>query len=128
MVRTRVFLSGAAVAAALATLGVHAQTTSGRYEVLEHVGLPAIDRGVIRDESHTPASPEAIRRAALLARFHTDGISSSGAHYARGRVIVKFRDEAPSSARQEALSASSGTASMAPRPSNANFDIVNIDA
>src|SRR5215470_8248451 len=105
MVRTRAFLAVAAVAAALATLGVHAQPVAAGYVVQEGVGLPAIDRGVVKDESHTPQSTETLRRSALRSLFHSDGISSSGARYARGRLIVKFRDEAPASARGEAIAA-----------------------
>ena len=35
--------------------------------VIEHLGLPGIDMGVLQDDSHTPNAPEAIRRRALGA-------------------------------------------------------------
>src|SRR5262245_24023971 len=127
MSRTRVFLPVAAVAAALASFGVHAQTDQSRYDVQVGLGLPAINIGASRDESHTPRSSEALRRAAMQSVFHAEGVSSSGARDARGRVIVKFRDEASQSARRDAIAAASPTAAMMARPSYANFDMLRID-
>jgi serine protease len=131
MGRTRAFLSLACLAlavGALAARNVRAQASdASRYIVLEHVGLPAVDEGVMPDETHSPSAPEARRRAAVRAAMTSDGVGRSGAHYTPGRLIVKFHDEASPSARAAALSAASPTASMTARPPYANFDIVRLD-
>src|SRR5438093_5632078 len=98
-----------------------------RLQILEHVGLPAIDEGMIVDESHTPSSPETLRRAALLEALLQDRAGASGGHYRPGRVIVKFRDEAAMPDRRAAVRAASDTGEIAVRPSYADFDIVRID-
>src|SRR5436189_915357 len=98
-----------------------------RLQILEHVGLPAIDEGMIADESHTPSSPETLRRAALLEALLQDRAGASGGHYRPGRVIVKFRDEAAMPDRRAAVRAASDTGEIAIRPSYADFDIVRID-
>ena len=98
-----------------------------RLQILEHVGLPAIDEGMIADESHTPSSPETLRRAALLEALLQDRAGASGGHYRPGRVIVKFRDEAAMPDRRAAVRAASDTGEIAVRPSYADFDIVRID-
>jgi serine protease len=129
MLRTRVVLSCAAVAAALATLGLRAQVAERNgYQVREGVGLPAVDEGVIDDETHTPSSYEARRRSAIRATMHIDGVSSSGARYDRGHVIVRFRDEADTPARMRAISSATRSGAISARPSYANFDVVTMDA
>src|SRR5437868_11746032 len=103
MGRARVFFSVAAVAAALATIGTRAQTTAQqRLDIREGVGLPAVDEGVLKDESHTPDSVETRRRVGIRAALHGDAVSSSGAPYKRGRMIVKFKDGVSASARAAA--------------------------
>jgi serine protease len=125
----RVLPAAMALAAATATLSLRAQLPSqDRLAIREGVGLPAVYEGAITDNSHTPAAVESEHRAAVHALLHSDGVSSSGARYARGRVIVKFRDEATPGARQAAIAAASTGAAMTPRPSYANFDILRIDA
>ena len=128
MFPTRVFLSAAALAAAAATLSVHAQIAQdNRLVIREGVGLPAVDEGVISDNSHTPGAVETERRIAVHSVLHTDGTGASGVRYARGRVIVKFRDEASMTARQTAIAAASQTAVMTERPTYTNFDVLRID-
>jgi serine protease len=127
MPRFRVFLAGSAIAAALITLGLRAQTVDEQFVVREGLGLPAVDIGVQHEETHRPKSPEALRRSALHAALRAERVSSSGAHYVPGRVIVKFRDDASSSARVSAMAAASRTAAMTSRPSYANFDVLQID-
>ncbi len=118
----------ATVVAAGLVLRLRGQTTDdSRLQILEHVGLPAIDEGMIADESHTPASPEALKRAALLAALLQDRVGASGGHYRPGRVIVKFRDEAAMAERRAAVRAASDTGEIADRPSYADFDVVRID-
>jgi serine protease len=97
-----------------------------RLQILANVGLPAIDEGVIADESHTPASPEALRRAAFRVIVDQDSGTTSRPHYRPGRLIVRFRDEAAISDRHAAVRAASETGDIAPRPSYADFDIVQI--
>ena len=128
MVRIRVFLSCAAVGTALATLGLRAQVAERNgFQLLEGVGLTAVDQGVLGDDTHTPASFEARRRAAVRSVMHTDGVSSSGAAYDRGHIIVRFRDEAGPDARGRAVAWATRSGTIAARPSSANFDIVTID-
>src|SRR5262245_12865657 len=129
MLRTRVVLSCAALAAALTTLGLRAQVTERNgIQIREGVGLPAVDEGVINDDTHTPASYETRRRAAMRATMHTDGVGSSGARYDRGHVIVRFRDETDTSARMRAISSATRSGAISARPSYANFDMVTMDA
>lgn len=129
---TRVFSCGVALVAGLITLGLGAQTTpatgQGPLGLRPNVGLPAIDGGALADYTHTPATFEARRRAAIRSAIRSDGVSSSGASYARGKVIVKFRDEASPTARMNAVSSASPTGAVATRPSYSNFDIITIDA
>jgi serine protease len=128
MGRTRAFLAAIAVAAATATLSVRAQPPGeDRLAIREGVGLPAVYEGAVTDSSHTPAAIDTQRRTAVRALLHTDGISSSGAHYARGRLIVKFREETSRSIREAAVAAASRTAAMMARPSYANFDLLRTD-
>ena len=128
MGRTRAFLAAIAMVAATATLSVRAQPPADdRLAIREGVGLPAVYEGAVTDSSHTPAAIETQRRTAVRALLHTDGISSSGARYARGRLIVKFRDEASQSMREAAVAAASRTAAMMTRPSYANFDLLRTD-
>ena len=91
------------------------------------VGLPAVDEGVTNDDTHTPSSFEARRRAAMRSTMHTDGVGASGVRYERGRVIVRFRDEADTPARMRAISSATRSGSIASRPSYANFDVVTVD-
>jgi serine protease len=125
-----VLFSCAAVAAgALVTLGVRAQSPETlRYEVLQNVGLSAVDEGVIPDATHTPATLEALRRQAVKSALQGDAVSSAGVRYVPGRVIVKFRDGASESARANAIGAASSTGWMDARPSYANFDLMRMDA
>jgi serine protease len=129
---TRVFSCGVALVAGLITLGLRAQTTPATGQaslgLRPNVGLPAIDGGAVADYTHTPAAFEARRRAAIRSRLRSDGVGSSAVPYARGKVIVKFRDEASPTARMDAVSSASRTGAIARRPSYSNFDIITIDA
>jgi serine protease len=96
------------------------------FAVLENVGLPAIDLGVMSNEAHAHA-PDSVRRTAAR-----DAISRArpglGGHYLPGRVLVKFRDSASSESRAFTLLAASPTASLGRRPAYANFDVVRLDS
>src|SRR5471030_775654 len=99
--RARALVATVAVAGVL-VMTLRGQTEEPRFVVLQGVGLPAIDEGAIRDESHTPASPQAVQKRALLAALSTDRVSSSGSRYRSDRLIVKFRDAAATTDRRAA--------------------------
>src|SRR5262245_53356809 len=114
--------------AGVGAIAVIAQTPdASRISILEGVGLPAIELGALPDESHTPAAPETQRRAAMRAVLSTTNTGKTGAAYTRGRVIVKFRDQATTASRLDAVAEVSPTARIGERPSYADFDIVRID-
>lgn len=109
-------------------IGLRGQTADDpRMVVLQNVGLPAIDEGVVTDESHTPGAPASARRAAIHAALLGAGANGAGSRYVPGRVLVRFRDEASAGARQLAMAAVSRTAVMTARQSYADFDVVRID-
>jgi len=123
----RYFFFMLAVAAALSVARGHGQE-AGPLQGFVTSFLPAIDRGVIADLSHSPGSPETLVRESMRhSVVALDRTGASGAHYVAGRVIVKFRDGLSSTSRVRTMSAVSQTASVSERPSYANFDIVRID-
>ena len=110
-------------------IGLRGQTPDDpRIVILQNVGLPAVDEGLVIDESHTPDASASARRAAIHAALLRTGQAGSGTRYVPGRVLVRFRDEASAGARQSAMAAVSRTAVMTARPSYADFDVVRIDA
>src|SRR3954467_1036253 len=113
MSRFRVRAAGAAVAiAAGLVLTLRGQGADGsRFQLLENVGLPAVDEGLI------------VREARLR-----DPAGVVGAAVRPGRVIVKFHDEAAMTERRAAVRAASATGEIAVRSSYADFDVVRIDA
>src|SRR5687767_12546142 len=115
------------VTALTASWIVRGQTANQSLVVIENLGLPAIDTGVVQDESHAPNTAEAIRRRALGAALAAQRTGQATGRYAPGRVIVKFRDAISTTGRLTALSTASRTASLRTRPSYADFDIVSID-
>src|SRR5262249_39339023 len=82
---------------------------------------PAIDRGLMNnDVSRAPDSWETrIRESVRVAGSTRDRVGASGAPYAAGRVIVKFRDGGSSTGRVSAMRVAAATADE--RPSYANF-------
>lgn len=124
--RARALVTGAVAGGLM--LSLHGQTMDdSRFVVLEHVGLPAVDEGVIVDETHTPGSPETRRRAAFRAAMQPGGGGVSGARYTPGKVIVRFRDGSAMQARRDVVKGASDTGEIADRPSWADFDIIHID-
>src|SRR6476659_1696874 len=91
--RARTVCAAIAFAGGL-VLTVRGQTDHTALQILQYVGLPAVDEGLIADDSHTPSSPATLRRAAMLQAALQDRVGASGGRYRAGRVIVKFRDEA----------------------------------
>ena len=102
------------------------QSPDERHVILENVGLPAVDEGVIVDETHTPATRETLRRAAIRLALHSDA-GPARARYVPGRVVVRFREQTTQAERLAALADVSSTARIDPRPSYADFDLVRID-
>jgi serine protease len=116
-----------AIACGLA-MTLRGQVAGGqRLQILESVGLPAIDEGLLQDDTHTPSSPTTRQRTALREALQGDRVGASGSHYRAGRVIVRFREESALADRQAAVRAASGTGEIAARPSYADFDVVRID-
>ena len=116
------------ITALTATWIVRGQTAANQsMVVIENLGLPAIDEGVVQDDSHAPNTAEAIRRRALGAALAARRTGHETGRYTPGRVIVKFRDTASTTGRLTALPTASRTASLRTRPSYADFDIVSID-
>jgi serine protease len=124
--RPRLLCAGVVVAAGV-VVGLRAQTPDHARAYIQSVGLPAVDLGVLADESHTPSTVENARRAALHASLVRDGAGAGGARYIPGRLLVKFRDTATAAERQAAMASISRSAVMTPRPSYADFDVVRID-
>jgi serine protease len=125
--RARTVCATIAVASGLA-LTLRGQAPSDQQlQILQNVGLPAVDEGLLQDESHTPLAPETRQRAALRQALLNDRIGASGTHYRAGRVIVRFRDEAATADRRSAVRAASDTGEIAARPQYADFDVVRID-
>src|SRR6267143_1965251 len=124
--RARTLSASFAIAAGL-VIGLGGQTRDNSRTWIQHVGLPAIDQGVLADESHSPASVETARHAALQAALVRDRIGTTGIPYVPGRILVKFRDTASPTDRQSAMESISRTAVMTARPSYADFDVVRID-
>src|ERR1700750_2472001 len=70
----------------------HAQTIA-RLDIVTGLALPALDRGLVTDDSRVPGSPEQARRRALQpSGLVRDRVDASGAHVITNRLIVKFRD------------------------------------
>jgi serine protease len=101
-------------------------TNASRVQILQGVGLPAIDEGVLPDDTHHPASPEALRRAAFHVTLDGD-VEVIRSQSRAGRVIVRFRDETPMSERRAAVRAASESGEIAARPSYADFDVVQVN-
>ena len=94
--------------------------------ILQGVGLPAVDVGLMKDESHGPDEPEALRRRALRAALKADESPRSSASFRPGRLIVRFRDDAPAAARASAVRDAAESGIITERPSYADFDIVQM--
>lgn len=94
--------------------------------VVEMFAPPPIDRGIIPSLQHAPDSVEtAIRNSIRALNVRLDRVGASGAHYIAGKVIVKFKDGAASTARASAMALARATASA--QPSYANFEVMSLD-
>jgi serine protease len=96
--------------------------------ILQGVGLPAVNVGLMQDESHGPDAPETLRRLAIRATLKADEAPRSSASFRPGRMIVRFRDEAPAAARLSAVRDASASGVIAERQAYADFDVVQLAA
>ncbi len=104
--------------------------TTPRTIVVERSVSP-LQRGIISTNSHAPNHADRRRQAAIRpASITVDRIGASGAAYAPGKVIVKFKEGASAFARVTAMSRArtATTPSSTTTPSYANFDIMSLDA
>jgi len=104
----------------------HGQSTVERHVILENVGLRAVDEGLIVDETHAPNTREARRRAATRAALHRQS-DRPAALYVAGRVVVKFHGQATEAERLSVVRQVSRSATIEPRPTYADFDLLRID-
>lgn len=95
--------------------------------VVQRVGPPAIDRGLLPHGARGPGDRDMLRREALVRAARLDRVGASGGRYVPGRVIVKFREGAAASSKASAIARASRSASLATRPAYANFDILRLD-
>jgi serine protease len=122
------FLLTYAAASALVLLAGargHSQSSAQLRTRLAPYPLPAVDQGVLADESLGPARRSAIAHRARATSLDRTG--RSGATYVAGRLIVKFRDGTSSAVRLSSLARLSTARSVPERPSYSNFDLVDID-
>jgi serine protease len=114
------------LAAAGLVLDLRGQTAVSPRKILD-IGLSGVDAGVIGGESHTPGSTETRKRARLASALSADRVDATGLRYARGRVIVKFRDQVEMARRLDAVRSASKNGAIAPRAQHADFDVVTVD-
>jgi len=93
-----------------------------RLEIREGVGLAPIDQNTTLVPRRVPGSREV--RSREVMRRRVDRVGASGAPYAPGRLIVKFRDGVAEAARDAAIASSVASSTRGPRPDSANFDLV----
>ena len=111
MGRFRAWVVGTALAISGLALTLSGQSPdNGRFQILQNVGLPAVDEGLIRYE----------------ARLR-DGAAAGGSRVRPGRVIVRFHDDVAMAERRAMVRDANSHADIAARPAYADFDIVTID-
>jgi serine protease len=112
----------------LLTLARAQNPASTGFSVVEGLGLPAIDSGALRGEPHGITTRRTARQAALgTAMAAAARVGPSGAAYAPGRVMVKFRGSASGTVSTQSLRTASASVALSTRPDYADFDIVTID-
>jgi serine protease len=106
----------------------HAQSTTP-YDIVVGLGLPGVDRGLAVDGIRVPGSAEeALRRGLQPAANVHVRTGAEGARIVTDRLIVRFRDGLSRADRQAAVDIASPGAVMAARPSDADFDVVQLDS
>jgi serine protease len=110
---------------AAAAFAAHAQRSSLD---IQNVGLPAVNVGLMMDTSRAPGTPRTRATAIVRTAIRADGRLDATRSVAAGRVIVRFRAEAPAQARAAAVRSIARGGVIAQRPSYADFDLIRIDA
>jgi serine protease len=103
----------------------HGQNPGQLRTLLSPYPLPAVDQGVLADESLGPTRQSTLAPRARMKSLDRTG--QSGATYVAGRIIVKFRDGTTSAVRLSSLTRLSAGRTVPERSSYANFDLVDID-
>src|SRR6266567_4314678 len=123
----RVWTAALAIVALVALARAQNPASTG-FSVVEGLGLPAVDTGALVGDPHSVNTPHTRRVGALsTAMAATARIGPSGAAYAPGRVLVKFRGGASGTLTTQSLRGVSASAALSTRPEYADFDIVTID-
>jgi serine protease len=125
--RLRAFFSTLAAALAVLVVRTHGQDPGAALVALYPYTLPAIDRGLSTAEGPGPTTAATLATRAKPLSATLDRAGRTGAPYAPGRVIVKFRDGTSSAVRLNSVARMSAASTASERPSYANFDIVRID-
>ena len=124
-IRRRLLLASSLALIALFIVSGHGQTAAPRRTLVASFAPPPIERGIIPDRSRAPRSRDALRRQSIRAASRIpDRYGASGARYANGRVIVKFKDGISAATRLAVLPTVSRTGTMTSRALSQNFDIV----
>ena len=98
-----VWAMGLAILSLVALVRAQNPVSTG-FSVVEGLGLPAVDTGALRGAPQTMNTPRTVRRAALdTAISATARVGPSGAAYAPGRVLVKFRGNASGTLSTQSL-------------------------
>src|SRR5262245_4022044 len=107
----------------------HGQNPGQPRRLFSPYPLPAVDQGVIADESLGPTRQSTIahRARTKTGAATLDRTGRSGATYVAGRLIVKFRDGTTSAVRLSSLARLSAARTVPERSSYANFELVDID-
>src|SRR5262245_36137433 len=105
--RRRWVLLAAMAIAPLALAGrAGGQSAPTHRRLLDFAAPPALDSGIIRDDSAAPDSTARRRLATLRVDGQVvDRIGRTGASYRPGRVLLKFRDGVAPADRRRALDA-----------------------
>src|SRR5262245_47330004 len=117
--RARAVLACVVIAGGL-VLTLRGQVDVSRLQVLQNVGLGAVEEGVIGDQTHLAAAPGSARRAAFHATLEQAAASSALTRYGPGRVLVRFRDEVSMAERRATVRMASDSAEIGARPSYAD--------
>jgi serine protease len=115
------------VVALVGAAAIAAQAQRGRFDV-QDVDLSALNVGLVMDTSRAPDSPASRAKAVVRAAIRDDARLDTAQTVASGRIIVRFRDDAPPAARAAAVRSVAARGTIATRPPYADFDLVRISA
>ena len=95
--------------------------------LIPNLGLPPVDVGQLKWQFAGPSSERLLRARAPQTAGGLTRVGASGAAYAAGRILVKFRDGSTAASRAASAAALSHAGALGARPEYADFDIVSID-